>query len=58
MRFTVRNDAGREFKTLSRLWIVPRGGHMFIIGMSGPQDGPELSEQEFEQTLASIRLEH
>ncbi|MGH9870796.1 MAG: hypothetical protein ACREAA_21885 [Candidatus Polarisedimenticolia bacterium] len=57
VRFTVRNDAGEEFKTLSRLWIVPRGAHLFIIGMSGPQGGPEVSEMEFGQVLASIRID-
>jgi hypothetical protein len=30
-RYTVANPEGREFKTLSRMWLVPRGKFMFMI---------------------------
>ena len=30
---------------------------MFLIGMSGPQEGPDVSEAEFEAVLESIRIE-
>lgn len=55
--YTVSNPAGREFKTLSCLWIVPRGAFMFLISMSGPQQGPDVSEAEFKSILDSIRIE-
>jgi hypothetical protein len=30
---------------------------MFLIGMSGPQEGPDVSESEFAAVLASIRIQ-
>ncbi len=56
-KYTVANAEGREFKTLSRLWIVPRGSFMFMISMSGPQEGSHVSEEEFQQVLGSIVIE-
>jgi hypothetical protein len=57
-RYTLRNGDGAEFKVLSRLWLVPRGGFLFLIAMSGPQDGPDVSEADFTATLASISIRH
>jgi len=56
-KYTVANAGGREFKTLARLWIVPRGSFMFMISMSGPQKGPHVSEEEFQLVLDSIVIE-
>lgn len=56
-KYTLRTDNGSEFKVLARLWVVPRGAFMFVIGMSGPQEGPDVSEAEFANTLASIRIQ-
>lgn len=56
-RYTVANPEGREFKTLSRMWIVPRGSFMFMISASGPQEGPDVSETEFKAILDSIQIE-
>ena len=56
-KYTVTNAEGREFRALSRLWIVPRGKFMFMISMSGPQEGPDVSESEFAEVLKSIRIE-
>jgi hypothetical protein len=56
-KYTVSNKEGREFKTLSRMWIIPRGSFMFIISMSGPQEGPDVSETEFKAILDSIKIE-
>lgn len=56
-KYTVANQEGREFKTLSRMWIVRRGSFMFMISMSGPQDGPDVSEREFKAILDSIKIE-
>jgi hypothetical protein len=56
-KYTVANQEGREFKTLSRMWIIPRGAFMFMISMSGPQQGPDVSETEFKAILNSIKIE-
>jgi hypothetical protein len=56
-RYTMRNRDGSSFKVLTRLWLVPRGAYMFLIGMSGPQEGPDVSEPEFAAALASIKIQ-
>lgn len=56
-KYTVANPEGREFKTLSRLWIVPRRSFMFLISASGPQTGPDVSETEFKAILDSIQID-
>lgn len=56
-KYTVGNADGDEFKTLTRMWLVPRGSFMFLISMSGPQEGPDVSEPEFKAILKSIRIE-
>jgi hypothetical protein len=56
-KYTARNREGAEFKTLTRLWLVPRGAYLFLIGMSGPQEGPDVSETEFAAALASITIQ-
>ena len=56
-KYTLKNADGSEFKVLARMWLVPRGAFMFLIGMSGPQDGPDVSESEFMETLASIDIQ-
>jgi len=55
-RYTVADAKGKEFKTLARMWVVPRGEYMFTISMYGPQEGPDVSEREFEEILQSIKL--
>ena len=57
-KYTVANPAGREFKTLARLWLVPRGTFLFMISMSGPQEGADLSEKEFSTIFDSIKIEN
>ena len=56
-KYSVKNDAGEEFKLLSRMWLIRRRAFVFIVGMSGPQEGPDVSEAEFAATLASIRIQ-
>jgi hypothetical protein len=56
-KYTAKNRDGSEFKVLTRMWLVPRGAFMFLIGMSGPQDGPDVSESEFAEALASISIQ-
>jgi len=55
-RYTM-NVGGSGFGVLARLWLVPRGQFMFLIGMSGPPDGPDLSEAEFAEVLGSISIQ-
>lgn len=47
----------QKFPTLTRMWLVPRGKIMFTVGMSGPQNGPDVSEEYFSQILKSIKIE-
>ena len=56
-RYTLKNDGGQEFKVTARMWIVIRGETLFIIGMSGPQEGADLSEAEFTEALKSIVIQ-
>lgn len=56
VEFTVRNDAGESFPTRSRMWLVPRGAFLFMIGCAGPQAGPDVCEDEFKLILASVTI--
>ena len=47
----------QKFPTLTRMWLVPRGKIMFTVGMSGPQEGPDVSEDTFKAILSSIKIE-
>lgn len=55
--YTISNKEGRNFRVVSRMWMVPRGSFIFLIGMSGPESGPDVSEKEFAQVLKSIQIE-
>jgi hypothetical protein len=48
---------GRTLPVRSRIWVVPRGGLYFVIGMTDPPQGPDVAEREFAAALASIRIE-
>jgi hypothetical protein len=37
--------------------MVPRGNNMFIVSMSGPQEGSDVSEESFSEILESIKIE-
>ncbi|MDH3256545.1 MAG: hypothetical protein OEM27_02915, partial [Nitrospinota bacterium] len=56
IQYTITDKSGRRFPTLTRFWMIPRGKYMFTIGMSGAQEGPELSEEDFQRVLNSIRI--
>ncbi len=56
-QYTVETTEGVAFATTSRMWIVPRGAFMFMISMSGPQEGPDVCEADFERILASIKID-
>jgi hypothetical protein len=55
-RYTVADAHGKEFKTVARMWVIPRGEYMFTISMYGAAEGPNTSEKEFEQILQSIKI--
>jgi hypothetical protein len=46
-----------KFPTTTRMWLVPRGKVMFTVGMSGPQEGPDVSEESFQEILKSIKFD-
>ena len=50
-------DGDRKFPTTTRLWLVPRGKFMIIIGMSGPQHGPDASEGLLKEIFESIKFD-
>jgi hypothetical protein len=52
--YTLANQAGESFPVQSRMWLVPRGSLMFLIGMSGSTNGEDVCEDEFNAVLASI----
>ncbi len=54
--YTLRT-ASRSVPVMSRLWLVPRGSLMFLIGMSGSQSGPDVCESEFAAVLDSIQID-
>jgi len=41
----------------SRMWLVPRGDRLFIIGMSAPAEGEDTCEAEFAAIAASIEID-
>lgn len=55
--YTLVTQDGREYPTLSRLWIIPRGSFMFFIGMGSPQEGPDVSEDEFTAFMKSLEIQ-
>ena len=55
--YTLRGQAGETFSVRSRLWLMPRGSLMFLIGMSGSATGEDGCDQEFAIVLGSIAIE-
>lgn len=45
-----------SYPVLSRSWLIPRGPDLFIVSMSGPTSGEDISEAEFARILSSIEL--
>jgi len=46
----------KSYPVLTRMWIVPRGPNLFVIAMSGPPEGQDMSETEFARILRSIEI--
>jgi hypothetical protein len=56
VKYTVTFADGQTFPTMVRMWIVPRGNIMFVIGMTSPPEGPDVSEEAFQEILKSIKI--
>jgi hypothetical protein len=54
--FTVGYLDDEPLRVLARSFTVPRGDDMFQIGMSGPLEGDDICEREFDETLTSIEF--
>jgi hypothetical protein len=55
--YTLKTQAGESFPVRSRLWLVPRGTLMFLIGMSGALSGEDECDRECDEVLGSIAIE-
>lgn len=51
------SEEGASSPVRARTWLVPRGAFAFVISMSGPQHGADVSEEEFAGILKSIVIE-
>jgi hypothetical protein len=47
---------GRRFRTLSRLWAIPRDNMMFVISISGQPDDLKALTNEVDMILRTIRF--
>lgn len=57
LTYTLQNQTGTRARVISRLWLVPRGSLMFLIGMSGSESGPDVCEGEFDAVLKSMAIQ-
>lgn len=57
MRYTLEVPEHGTFRVLSRLWMVPRPPMLLMIGQGGPTEGPDLSEEEFESILGTVKID-
>jgi hypothetical protein len=55
--YTLQTNTGTGGRVISRLWLIPRGSLMFLIGMSGSESGPDVSEAEFAAVLKSVAIQ-
>jgi hypothetical protein len=57
MKVRYSDTIGGEMLTVAaRLWLIPRGNFVFVIGMSSRAEGAESGEGPFAGALASIRI--
>ena len=56
IKYTIVTES-QKFPTTTRMWLVPRGKVMFTVNMSGPQEGPDVSDEAFNKILNSIKIE-
>lgn len=54
--YSLRTQTGLTARVSSRLWLVPRGSLMFLIGMSGTETGADTCGAECTSALASLSI--
>lgn len=54
--YTLKTHTGLTARVSSRLWLVPRGALMFLIGMSGTEAGADMCESECAGALTSLSI--
>lgn len=55
--YTAMFADGKKFPTRVRMLTVPRGKIMFVIGMTGPSDGPDVFQNIAADILNSIKID-
>jgi hypothetical protein len=55
--YSLTGQTGASYRVQSRIWLVPRGSLMFLIGMSGGASGEDVCEEEFKAIVASIVIQ-
>ena len=56
--YSLSNQSGGQFEVKSRLYVVVRGDFGFTIGLSGPLNGPDVSDNEFSKIISSLKIEN
>ena len=54
--YTLETQTGLKARVSSRLWLVPRGALMFLIGMSGSENGADMCTAECASALQSLSI--
>jgi len=54
--YTLATQTGLKARVSSRLWLVPRGALMFLIGMSGSESGTDKCDAECDSALQSLSI--
>lgn len=55
--YSVLSRDGVSYKITMRMCYVIRGDFVFVIGMTGPREGDDVSDEEFSSILDTIRIE-
>ena len=55
--YTLPTASGRTYPVIARTCLVPRGGFMFLIGMSGTTEGPDQPDAEVARVVKTIAIE-
>jgi hypothetical protein len=55
--YTLTAASGRTYPVMARTWLVPRGGVMFLIGMSGTTEGVDVADVDFARVVDTIVIE-
>lgn len=54
--YTLDRSVG-PIRVASRMWYIQRGKFYFLIAMVAPENGPDASENDFQEALLSIEIE-